>query len=324
MAQALLTIATFLAALCAGCTQSPMRIAVIPRTCGTMMWEPEHGGVLAAALPVGGRIYWNAPTREDDVQGQIAMVERVARENFQGLILSPDHSLELITPVRRAIMRGMPTVILGSPLAIPPGGNLAYILNDEDRGGELAGERLGTILRRGGQVAIMGVDPDISGTVARSNSLEAYLEQQHPDIHVVAKTMGSFNVPHEEQVAEEVLRTTPQLDAIVCLTATATRGAISALSTSKSVRVHIISFDPDELTFEANALDSTIIENTKAMGAAAVRMIVADQNGTKMPALTKLEPVLVTRENFRSPQVEEMTSMNWQPQEMRWKWIIGP
>ena len=61
--------------LLAGCQRnSPITIAVIPRTTGTMLWEPEHGGAQAAALKLGARIYWNAPTREDDIEGQIALV----------------------------------------------------------------------------------------------------------------------------------------------------------------------------------------------------------------------------------------------------------
>src|ERR1700761_1012697 len=101
--------------LAVGCGQkTPWLIAVIPRTCGTMLWEPEHGGAQNAASSLGGRVYWNAPTREDDVDGQIALVERVSGETFQGLVLAPDQSRALITPVRRAMQRGLSVVVVGS------------------------------------------------------------------------------------------------------------------------------------------------------------------------------------------------------------------
>ena len=38
-------------------------------------------------------------------------------------------------PIRDVVSRGIPTVIVSSPLAIPPGGKLSYILNDEDESG---------------------------------------------------------------------------------------------------------------------------------------------------------------------------------------------
>src|SRR5277367_2099816 len=115
--------------LLAGCQRnSPIVIAVIPRTSGTMLWEPEHGGAQTAALKLGARIYWNAPTREDDVEGQIALVERVSSENYQGIVLAPDQARSLITPILRAMQRGLSIVVVGSPLPVPAGERLSYIL----------------------------------------------------------------------------------------------------------------------------------------------------------------------------------------------------
>src|SRR5207248_1385861 len=81
-------------------------IAVIPRTSGSPFWEPVHVGAEIAARSTNIKIYWNAPTREDDIQGQIALVDAVIDRKYQGLILAPDQALALITPVRRALSKG--------------------------------------------------------------------------------------------------------------------------------------------------------------------------------------------------------------------------
>ena len=57
-----------------------LRIAVIPQTDGTMQWEPVHAGVGGRELTRWTSIYWNAPTREDDVEAQIALVDRIVRQ----------------------------------------------------------------------------------------------------------------------------------------------------------------------------------------------------------------------------------------------------
>src|SRR6266700_866491 len=89
---------------CLGChSVAPFTIAVIPRTSGTSLWEPEHAGAEAAAVHANAHIYWNAPTREDDVEGQIAIVNQVINKRYQGLVLAPDQALALIAPVRRAV-----------------------------------------------------------------------------------------------------------------------------------------------------------------------------------------------------------------------------
>ena len=234
--------------LLAGCQRnSPITIAVIPRTTGTMLWEPEHGGAQATALKLGARIYWNAPTREDDIEGQIALVQRISSGNYQGLVLAPDQSRALITPVRRAMQRGLSIVVVGSPLPIPPGDRLSYMLNDDQAGGRIAGQRLATILHGQGSVAILGIDEDIAGIVTRARSLETFLATSYPRIRVV-RGLVQLQFPHEQQVAEETIKANPDLDAVVALTSTSTLGTMSALDDIRPDRhIRIIGFDPESL-----------------------------------------------------------------------------
>jgi ribose transport system substrate-binding protein len=316
--------ACFVLPLLAGCHRAATTIAVIPRTSGTMLWEPEHGGAQAVALKSGVQIYWNAPTREDDIANQIALVDKVVAGNYQGLVLSPDHALALITPVRRAMARGLPTVIVGSPLAIPPGNGLSYVLNDEEAGGGIVAQRIGALLNGQGTVALLGINPDILGIVTRARSLEQHLSVQFPNIHVVVTRTGSFNVPHEQQVAEETLKANPTLDAIVALTATSCRGVLSAISERHLSRVRVIGFDPDAMIFDSPNLDSLVLQDTKKMGAQAVLTVVGAVQGQRMPTVMRIEPTLVTRDNAASPEIKEMTSMDWRPAPMRWKWSVGP
>lgn len=299
---------------CGGCRHSSVpTIAVIPRTSGTPLWEPVHVGAESAAHRSGTRIYWNAPTREDDVQGQIALVESVIDRRFQGLILAPDQALALITPVRRALLKGTPTVIIGSPLPIPAGGKLSYILNDEEEAGQMAALRVGQLLDRHGSIAILGVNPDIVGIMTRARSLEKTLAERYPNIRIVEKRFGSFNVPHDQLIAEETLRANPDLHAIVALTSASTRAACSTLARSAQMQsTKVIGFDePDPLLFREGNLDSIIIPNSREMGSSAVQNITAQLRGNPIPAEVKLKPVLVTRGNLDSPQVREVRSMEW-------------
>jgi ribose transport system substrate-binding protein len=324
-----LCFACFALTLLTSCKRSTtIRIAVIPRTTGTMMWEPEHRGVLDAGLRAGAYIYWNAPTREDDVQGQIAMVQRIANSSYQGLILSPDHDLALIEPVRKLVARGITTVVVGSPLAMPPGGGLSYILNDEETGGRIAAERVGDFLHGSGTVAILGIDPDIAGIVARERSFERSLADRFPKIHVLSRQLGSFNAPHEEQMTVETLKEYPDIDAIVALTSTSAHGVLSAIRGDPRIHARVVIFDPDfgpdSRLIDTPNLDCYILQNMRQMGEEAASRILAHLQGDPMPPVTKVEPVLVTRQNINSAMVQKLTSMDWQPPGAHWKWKIYP
>ena len=92
--------AIVLIVLCA-CKRAPMAIAVIPRACGTALWEPEHSGAAEAARALGMTVYWNAPTRPHDVQKQIALLEKVVELHYRGIVLAPDETLALRTPIKQ-------------------------------------------------------------------------------------------------------------------------------------------------------------------------------------------------------------------------------
>lgn len=308
------------------CTpRTPASIAVIPRTTGTILWEPEDVGAQEAAAELGERIYWNASSREDDVDGQIALVERVAKGNYKGLVLAPDHALALITPVRRALASGLPIVIVGSPLPIPASEDLGYVLNDEREAGRLAADRVAFLMHEKGEVALTGIDPDIAGILVRARSLEECLARQHPGIHIVVRTMGTFNFAHEQEGAEELLQDHPKVNTVIALTSSSMRGAVSAIeSRREGQRVKVIGFDPDSLPFENASLDSAIVQDMRGMGERAVHLLHDRAEGKPLPMRVMFQPLLITRENSSSRAVQQMLYARWEPESAHLKRSVAP
>jgi ribose transport system substrate-binding protein len=309
-----------------GCNRRPTEtIAVIPQTEGSLRWEAAHVGAEEAVQNKPAFIYWNAPMREDDVEAQIAVVDRVASGNYQGLVLAPDQALALMTPVRRAVARGMPTVVIGSPLGMPPEGNLSYILNDNELGGRMAAQRVGEILHGSGTIAILGIDPDLIGIMDRTRVFESVLAQQYPRILVVEKRLGSLNVPHEQQVAEETINSHPNLDMIIAMTGPSLGGTLTAVNAVAAARhIRIIGFDVDGWPppFTDNpGLDCIIQEDTRTMGRDAVSLILRRLAGQQVEAQKLISPVMITRDNVGSASMQRMSSQDWTLGRIRWSRI---
>lgn len=288
-------------------------IAVIPRTTALMLWEAEHAGAEKAAREAGFSIYWNAPTNEDDVQKQIALIRRSVDDGAQGLVLAPDQALALMIPVRDVVARGIPTVIVSSPLANPPGGKLSYILNDEEETGRIAAERIGSILDGAGSVAVLGIDPDVTGILLRTRAFERNLKAKYPGIKIVDERTGGFNIAQAQEVTETVLRRNPQLDAVLALNSSATRGAFIALANKRLFgRVKLVACEQELIPpLVTGEIDSIIVENTYEMGYRAIQLIAAERRGEPVPSEIKLSPKLVTRENLNTAEVQQMLTMNW-------------
>lgn len=295
------------------CRSTPNVVAVIPRTTSTTFWEAEHAGAEFAARNAGVHIRWNAPTREDDVQLQITMVDKAIAERCRGLILAPDEPRALMVPVQRALAAGVPTVVVGAALPLPVGKNLSYIVNDDEMVGRVAGERIGKVLDGKGQIAIVGIDPQSISSLAIVRSFIAVLESQFPDIEVVDRRAGSNSDPDSELIVGEVLVSHPKIDAVFSLDATGTVGAYLALKgLSSANRVKIVGVQQSAELVNAvrlHQIDAIVAEDTYQMGSRAVDLLTQPSTGS--PHLIKLAPLLITASNVEAPETKHFVTNDW-------------
>ena len=297
-----------------GCERK-VRIAVVPRTTGAMLWEAERDGASAAAEKLGFEIYWNAPTREDDIEGQIALLERIRRERFDGVVLAPDQARALMTPVRKMVEANIPTVIVSSPLPLASQAGLNYLVNDDEETGTLAARRLGQILHGKGSVGLLSLDPNLLGLMAQVRAFETTLGRDFPGIEIVDRRLGAFNGAEAQQITADLLVKHQSLSALVSFTAVATRGAFLALRAYGRQRdVKLIGCEQDADIIEAIArdeIDSIIAENTYDMGYAAINAIAAYRRGVKEQPRVMLRPLLVVKENIDSPELKKALRFGW-------------
>ena len=295
------------------CRRTPVAIAVIPRACGTALWEPEHSGAAAAARARGMAIYWNAPTLPNDVQKQITLLEKVVAGRYYGVVLAPDETLALRTPIKRILAKRIPIVVVGTELGIDPDRNLSYVLNDEVAGGQLAARRLGFILGGEGTVAVLGLNPRLSSMSLRDRSFEDTLAAEFPRIQLVARRPGQASAAQEQQTSEDLFASGIALDALVALSSEATRGAYYALSESNRVgMVRLIGFDQDLLPpIRTGGLDSVVAQDTYEIGRLAINQIDAQLHGESVQDKLIVPPKLLTRENIDDPEMRKVLTAHW-------------
>ena len=289
--------------LCFSCSRThTVSIAVIPQTTATPISESEHLGAHTAALKSQVRLYWNAPTSEDDIQGQISLISKQMNNGYDGLILTPDSATALTAPVQRLLDRNVPVVVVGSRLSAPPSANLCYLLNDEAVGSRMAARRIATLLHGKGTVALLGVNPDVSAIVERARRLVEALHASSPGIRLIDLFEGNFDENHERQVALRFFDEQRHADAIVALSSATTHGLLAAMGQRgiNPQSVHIFAFDRDddkELLFDSPSIDSVVMVDAQRAGEEAIQQILDRLNGKPMCSVKLFPPLLLTREN---------------------------
>jgi len=287
-------------------------IAVIPQTDGAMLWEVEHFGAKVAANARKYHLSWSAPTSENDVAGQVSLIDRVSRGKHQGLILAPNHPLAIRAPLRRALAAGLPVVVVAAPLDLPSSKALTYVVNDDDKMGELAAAEIARLLEGEGAIAIVGLSRYAPGVSHRARATERFLAEHFPKIRVAARLAGAYNAARAEELVSGAMDEYPDVKAVVALTAVSTRGAHAAIKGRRghgSVRLVGCEQDSDSIGYVGSGEIAAVVAiNTYQMGYRAVELISEFWAGKPMPARSVVPPLLITRRNFNAAETSLFVS----------------
>ncbi len=287
-------------------------IAFVPQTAGPMLWEVEHFGATVAAEKVKCHLYWNAPSSENDVAGQVLLIDKVIRGRYQGLVLAPVHPRALLAPLRRALAAGVPVVVISAQLDLPPGGKLGYVVNDDEKMGELAGAEIARLIHGHGSIALVGLARYAPGVPPRVRGAERILATDFPAIHVVSRLSGAYNTARAEELTNGLVDQHPDLKAVLSFTALSTRGVHAALKgrPRKDSILHVgCEQDSDLIAYVGTGeIAAVLAENTYRMGYEAVERISESWTGKSIPARSVVAPLMITKQNFNSAETNRFIS----------------
>ncbi len=278
----------------------PPEITFIPRTSGTLPTEAMHRGANRAAREASYRLYWNAPTREDDVDRQIFLMSNALKSDTKGLILGPTNGLALTSKINEFVARRIPVVVVQTDTPISSGRYITSVAPDQNEVSKLAAERILSILDGGGEVAVVGVDRTAPETVQRSRNFIAYMSS-HPTIRMVAQHSGTSFLPEAEQDAGEVLDRFPRLKVLFAVSATATEGAKFAIQRrGLGGSVALVGCDNYlvlQTDLREGGVDSAVTSDSDQMGYLAASALLDAIRGRALPPPQRIGAHLLTRDN---------------------------
>lgn len=275
-------------------------IAFVPRTSGTNFTEDMRRGAFAAAMNSGYRIYWNAPTREDDLNRQIVIAETAVRRGAKAVILGPTNIWGVTTMVNRFVARRIPVIFVQTKPAEPTGPYLTSVTPDQTQIGMIAARRIAQVTGSSGQVAIVGIDRGTPETLGRAKGFIQEISS-YPGIEVVAQSSGAMQTLEAEQSARELVTIFPHLSAIFAVSADATQGAMLALQDADvQHKIALVGCDRDlflQQNLHERKFDSLVSADGFRIGYLAVEAALAGVNGHPLPAPQYVNAELLTQEN---------------------------
>jgi ribose transport system substrate-binding protein len=314
-------LALFVLALAAGlvapaCKKSPpkpktLTLGVVPMGTTPEFWKAIHAGAEMAAREFRVRVLWKGPLKEDDRNEQVQIVETLVDARVDALVLTPIDDRALIRPVQEAKKLGIPTVIFNS--ALQGDDQVAYVSTDNYRGGVIAGEYIGGLMKGKGKLILVRVKAGVEGSTNREEGFLKTIRTKYPGIKILSDNQyGGISTETAFQTCENLLSRYGQVDAIFTPNESTTFGCLRALQDhGLAGKVIHVGFDTSKKLLEALAkkqIRGLVIQNPIRMGYTSVKIAVAYLRGKPYEKYVDTGVFLATPENMNEPRMKKLLS----------------
>lgn len=284
-------------------SNSTKNIALIVKMNNGYHWGAVKMGADAAAGEFNVNVRYNAPDGEDDIEGQIKLVNSELDQKVDALILAASDYKALVEVTERAYDMHIPVIIIDSE--VNTGKITSYIATDNLNAGVKAGGKLVEIA--GGenagdfQVAIMSFVKGTRNAEQREEGLLSVLDK-YSGFKVVAKEYCSSDTRLAYSLTVKMLKNNPGIRAIVALNAIASEGVAEAVDQQGLAgKVKIIAFDntPKEIDYmEKGVIQAIITQNPFSMGYLGVKYAVDALHGKPVRKFYDTESKVIDEENM--------------------------
>jgi len=296
-------------------TGKALSIAVIPKGTTHEFWKSIHAGALKAAreLSTGDltvNINWKGPMREDDREQQVQVVEGFLSQGVDGIVLAPLDDRALVRPVLEAKRAGIPTVIFDSDLASEE--IVSFVATDNYRGGQLAADRMGALLKGRGKVLLLRYQEGSASTTARESGFLDRMKSGFPEVEVISSDQYSGPTRDTAKRASENLlnRYASELSGIFCVNESSTAGMLLALQDiGRAGRITFLGFDASDPFVDAmrkGQLHGIVVQNPLRMGYLGVKTMVDHLQGRPVEKRVDTGVWLITPENLDGDEAKEL------------------
>jgi ribose transport system substrate-binding protein len=291
-------------------------IAVIPKGTTHEFWKSVNAGAIKAQRELSSHgtkveVIWKGPLREDDRDQQIQVVENFMARRVSAIVLAPLDYQALVRPVHNAVRAKVPVVIIDSDLKSDE--YVSFVATDNYKGGQLAGDQMGKLLKGTGNVILLRYAVGSASTEAREAGFVDVLKTNYPGIKLISSDQHAGATRElAYQTSQNLLnRFGREVNGIFCPCEPPTIAMTKALRDLGLARgkVKMVGFDAGSqsvLDMKNGDVQALVVQNPLLMGYLGVVSAVKHLQGEKLEKRIDTGVVLVTPENMEEPQIKEL------------------
>lgn len=298
---------------------SKTRIAVIPKGTTHEFWKAVHAGAIKASREINVDVVWKGPLEEDDLKGQIDVVQSFVAQGVSGIVLAPLNDKALEKPVADAVNAKIPVVIFDSDVAGDK--HKSFVATDNEAAGRMAGEKMATLLGRKGKVAILRYQEGSASTNKREQGFLEAIRKIETITIVSDNQYGGATTESAFEKAESLLAAqnavTGGIQGVFCPNESTTFGMLLALRKSNLAgKVSFVGFDASDKLVAAlreGHISALVVQDPFKIGYESVRTMAELLAGKPIEARIDTGATIVDRSNIAAPEIKSLLAPDLAP-----------
>ena len=284
--------------------------AMVLKTQATDFWVKMWNGIEAKAEEMGVNVDLYAAQSEQDLEGQLAIVEHCVNQYDTGIGVAPLSSVNVLPAIGQATEKGITVVNVDAKfdadeLANQGGACVAFVSTDNVAVGNKGAQWIVDQLEPGSQVLVIEGKSGDQSSEDRTNGATQAFEDGGMEI------VGSQSCDWDRQTTMDAVATFiqqyPDLKGIYCCNDGMALGALQAVINADKVGdILVVGTDGDKEAVQSVAdgqLSATVAQDPAQIGATSLELLVeAVEAGNKgevgvFPETTPVESVLIDSTN---------------------------
>ncbi len=262
-------------------------------------WITCNEGAKQAAADYGVELIMLGPPKENDVVGQLAVLEDMMNREVDGLVIAPCDSVGVGPAVERAGKAGTPVIALGDPIDGPD--VTSFVSTDNYAASSLAAHWMAEQLGGKGNIVLL------NGMIAQGGGKQRYegfrdtVEKEYPEMNIVVAKDCGWNDEEALKAMEDAVAAFDQIDGVFVGWDGAALAAHTVLTEAGRIDETVIcGFDcyPQSLKYmKEGTFEGNIAQSPFKMGYMGIEAAILAARGEEVAKMVDTGVLLVTPEN---------------------------
>lgn len=288
-------------------SETKAEYAVVLKVLSSPFWQSMRDGILEEAEKQGIKVDIYAANSEDDVEGQVTLLENAINKGYKAIGVAPISADNLVPAVAEASKKGIYVINIDEKLNLESlkglgGAVQAFVSTDNKAVGRTGAQYIIDRIGGSGQVAIIeGKAGAASGEDRKAGATEAFLKA---GVELVESQPADWDRTKAYDLATNYIAKYPDLKGIYACNDTMAMGALEAVKNAGKDIV-VVGTDGNEdavASVKAGELAATVAQDPAQIGRRGVQLMIEAVKAGKAidpnaaPAMESVDAILITKD----------------------------